>query len=118
MRQANQARKVTVIDVCQCSSVMALAMGVLLTLSSYSAYADTHSKYQDNALQEMTTPGGYTFWHYAMPDAKRTAITMSWAQEVPLDESSHPAIADIAVAVMSNGGAGEFSGGNRRTRFD
>lgn len=57
-------------------------------------------------VQKLKTPNGHTFWYHQMPEADRTAIAVSWAQEVPVGENSHPAIARIGIDVMLNGGAG------------
>lgn len=56
-------------------------------------------------IQEITTPAGHKFWYHSMPDADRTALAVSWAQEVPF-KSFHPAAAILGVDVMLNGGAG------------
>ena len=58
------------------------------------------------AIEKITTPAGHTFWYYPMPQASRTALAVSWAQEVPLNDAVHPGVARLGIDVMLNGGAG------------
>ena len=57
-------------------------------------------------IQEITTPAGHKFWYHAMPQANRTALAVSWAQEIPTSDAVHPAVARLGIDVMLNGGAG------------
>ncbi len=84
----------------------ALFIGAFLVLCSSSLVADDTTGNGVDALQEVTTPEGHTFWYYHMPTADRTALAITWDQEVPLLNNSHPSAAYIGVNVMLNGGAG------------
>ena len=63
--------------------------------------------YADDAavVEQLTSPDGHKFWYYSMPDADRTALAVTWAQEVPVS-SVHPLTARLGIDVMLNGGAG------------
>jgi len=85
----------------------ALVMGAVLALSSIAQITEAQAESDvDISMTELTTPAGHTFWYFPMPDAKRTAMAFDWAQEVPLGEGSHPAIAEVGVEIMLKGGAG------------
>lgn len=88
-------------------SAYLLGAGVFATIVAVSApvLAQSSSSEKD-AVQQYTTPAGHKYWHYPMPGAARTAVAVSWAQEVPLHDNTHPATARLAINVMLNGGAG------------
>jgi len=82
-------------------------LGLFLALLSFSLHAAIETNpHNEFALQELKTPAGYSFWYFPMPDAERTALLINWAQEVPLGKGTHPAVAEVGIEVMLNGGAG------------
>jgi len=86
---------------------LAVVVGILLGLGATQLQAQSSATTDDSVLlKEVTTPDGNTFWYYPLPKADRTALFISWEQEVPADGSVHPAVARIARHVMMNGGAG------------
>lgn len=99
-------------DASRLCSKMAMTALATLTLSVTALQADTKDVDSNAALggmsevQEHTTPAGYNFWYYPMPNAARTALAIDWAQEVPLSEGTHPAVAIVGLEVMLKGGAG------------
>ena len=74
---------------------------VAVFISASSVFADAGAP-----IREITTPAGHKFWYYPMPEADRTALAVSWAQEVPHGGSVHPGAARLGIDVMLNGGAG------------
>jgi len=82
-------------------------VALVIALSSVASIANTEAaSASESAVTEHATPAGHKFWYYAMPDAKRTALAIDWAQEVPLGADTHPAAADVGIEVMLKGGAG------------
>lgn len=57
------------------------------------------------AVEEITSPDGHKFWYYSLPDADRTALAVTWVQELPVN-SVHPMVARLGIDLMLNGGAG------------
>lgn len=104
--------------------VAALLIGTFLALSSVvlhadSKDADTKSSSDSIAkMVELTTPAGHKFWYYPMPDANRTALLVDWAQEVPLGEGTHPAVAEVGIELMLKGGAGGRDAGEIVADFE
>lgn len=89
--------------------LLTLMMGAVLALCSFSIQAQTESASDDAlSIKEHTTPAGHKFWYFPMPDADRTALFIDWAQEVPLGEATHPAAAELGIALMLKGGAGDL----------
>lgn len=86
--------------------VSAFSVGVFIALGSTSLFAESDTSSSDTLAQEITTEAGHDFWYYPMPKANRTALAITWEQEVPVDEATHPATAEIAIELMLNGGAG------------
>ena len=78
-----------------------IAAGVVFALCTLSTHADTNL-----SVQKHTTPAGHAFWYFPMPNAERTALAINWAQEVPLGDNTHPAVAILGTEVMLKGGAG------------
>ena len=78
-----------------CTGVLAVCF--LFNTAAF-AQSESDSKSDDtNSVQQHTTPAGHKYWYYPMPDAARTAVAVSWAQEVPLDDNEHPSIARLAI---------------------
>jgi len=96
---------------CMCHSTYLLPVQlvalVLFLLSSPWVLAQNETTTDDGVLlKELTTPQGIKFWYYPLPDADRTALVISWAQEVPSDGSVHPSVARVGLNLMLKGGAG------------
>jgi predicted Zn-dependent peptidase len=83
-----------------------LVAGVLLALNPLNVNAD-NSNGGDSEVRQLTTENGHKFWYYPMPQANRTAVAVTWKQEVPVDEATHPGTARLGIEVMLNGGAGD-----------
>ena len=85
-----------------------LIVGIFFMLIYLPLHADNDStsKTGKSDLQELTTPAGHKFWYYPMPDAERTSLAISWAQQVPVDGDMHPGTARLAIDLMLKGGAG------------
>ena len=78
-------------------------MTLSLTVATLSVNADSSS---EPAVEQHTTPAGHTLWYYPMPQAERTALAISWQQQVPVKDM-HPSTARLAIDLMLNGGAGD-----------
>jgi len=84
-----------------------LVPAIVLALGTVTLATDSEAASGDAVvIQELTTPAGLAFWYYPLPEADRTAIAIDWAQEVPLGEGTHPAVAEVGIEIMLKGGAG------------
>ncbi len=57
-------------------------------------------------LQRITTDDGHSYAYYAMPNASRSAVSITWKSDLPDVATMHEATALLAVDLMQNGGAG------------
>ncbi|MEM7256490.1 MAG: hypothetical protein AAF404_03780, partial [Pseudomonadota bacterium] len=86
------------------TSAVARSMASVIVVVGLSVGSPLYAS--DAALVEpLTSPDGHKFWYYSMPDADRTALAVTWEQEVPV-KSVHPLTARLGIDVMLNGGAG------------
>lgn len=75
---------------------LSLTVGIVASVAG-NAYAQEITRHK--------SPGGIEFRHFAMKDAKRTAVAITWKHNVPAN-GVHISASRLGISLMLNGGAG------------
>ena len=65
-----------------------------------------------------TTPDGHRFSYVAMPEAKRTAVAVTWQADLPSPDTMHTSAPRLGIGLLLRGGSGGEASSNIAADFE